>query len=488
TEYVRSEAARFRGELERQLRQAGLTDAQVQSYLETLNATPEAVETAIRVSGEDAARFKVQSLLQLLEGRIPEAVSISVGNAISSGDLEGAARQLSNLAAQNPVMIPLEVDADKAVQQAESDLLRLPPTIDFVKAALGGYTDEQERGIEAFIGLGDAAQEFISKLVGDGQTDKARQFASDLYDQVYDLARQMGATDEGAKELLTTLGLDGWQVEAGITLAGFDRTVFEITTLLSLLDEDLSPEKKREIGLKIAEGDLEGAVAAVKTEVLLLEQDRVRLEIEALTDPATGQVNIWRAFTEANVFPVVPVGANTAAAEKQVSIFRDLAALEPITLTFEAKFGASWNQLTWFLRPGGTAGGMDGDPRTPFRDGGLVTGPGSGRSDSIPAWLSNGEFVIPEMRVRQYGLDFLEGIRTGQLGSKGKSTAGMTLATDPILPQWDVALSDRPEPAGSGMAGGVQITAQYNEVRSAPTPEDLVRGVGSAMWRNGIRR
>src|SRR5690606_26844292 len=29
-----------------------------------------------------------------------------------------------------------------------------------------------------------------------------------------------------------------------------------------------------------------------------------------------------------------------------------------------------------------------------YRDGGSVWGPGSGTSDSIPAWLSNGEFVV----------------------------------------------------------------------------------------------
>ncbi len=50
-----------------------------------------------------------------------------------------------------------------------------------------------------------------------------------------------------------------------------------------------------------------------------------------------------------------------------------------------------------------------------FAEGGLVAGPGTGTSDSISARLSNGEFVMPAMRVNQFGPGFFEGIRTGDL-------------------------------------------------------------------------
>jgi hypothetical protein len=41
-----------------------------------------------------------------------------------------------------------------------------------------------------------------------------------------------------------------------------------------------------------------------------------------------------------------------------------------------------------------------------FARGGRVFGPGTGTSDSIPAWLSNGEFVIRAAAVRKYGASF----------------------------------------------------------------------------------
>lgn len=38
-----------------------------------------------------------------------------------------------------------------------------------------------------------------------------------------------------------------------------------------------------------------------------------------------------------------------------------------------------------------------------FATGGHVSGPGTGTSDSIPAWLSNGEYVINAAAVQRYG-------------------------------------------------------------------------------------
>lgn len=49
--------------------------------------------------------------------------------------------------------------------------------------------------------------------------------------------------------------------------------------------------------------------------------------------------------------------------------------------------------------------------------GGSVTGPGSGRSDSIPAWLSNGEFVATAKAVKTFGTDFYHGLN--RMASKG---------------------------------------------------------------------
>lgn len=46
-------------------------------------------------------------------------------------------------------------------------------------------------------------------------------------------------------------------------------------------------------------------------------------------------------------------------------------------------------------------------------DGGMITGPGTSTSDSIPAMLSNGEYVVNAAAVKKVGVGFLEGINNG---------------------------------------------------------------------------
>ncbi|CDO60805.1 PE family protein [Candidatus Phaeomarinobacter ectocarpi] len=54
-----------------------------------------------------------------------------------------------------------------------------------------------------------------------------------------------------------------------------------------------------------------------------------------------------------------------------------------------------------------------------FSTGGMVLGAGTSTSDSIPARLSNGEYVIRAAAVEQYGSQFLDAVNGGTLGSAG---------------------------------------------------------------------
>jgi TP901 family phage tail tape measure protein len=54
---------------------------------------------------------------------------------------------------------------------------------------------------------------------------------------------------------------------------------------------------------------------------------------------------------------------------------------------------------------------------TKFAKGGYVSGKGTGTSDSIPAMLSNGEFVIKASAVGTYGIDFLNALNQQKVGS-----------------------------------------------------------------------
>ena len=53
-------------------------------------------------------------------------------------------------------------------------------------------------------------------------------------------------------------------------------------------------------------------------------------------------------------------------------------------------------------------------------DGGYMTGPGTKTSDSIPAWLSNGEFVVKAAAVDHYGADFMHRVNAMRYADGGR--------------------------------------------------------------------
>lgn len=65
------------------------------------------------------------------------------------------------------------------------------------------------------------------------------------------------------------------------------------------------------------------------------------------------------------------------------------------------------------IKPVFSAGGEQVGPLPQFASGGHVRGPGSGTSDSIPALLSNGEYVINAAAVRKLGKGYLDLINNG---------------------------------------------------------------------------
>ncbi|OQW93859.1 MAG: hypothetical protein BWK79_08910, partial [Beggiatoa sp. IS2] len=63
--------------------------------------------------------------------------------------------------------------------------------------------------------------------------------------------------------------------------------------------------------------------------------------------------------------------------------------------------------------------------------GGLIKGPGTTTSDSIPAWLSHHEYVIPAKSVDYFGVDFFHSLRSLQMPRFGFATGGLATAAGP---------------------------------------------------------
>lgn len=100
--------------------------------------------------------------------------------------------------------------------------------------------------------------------------------------------------------------------------------------------------------------------------------------------------------------------------------------------------------------PSGATGGYFTGSGFHYSNGGAVFGAGTGTSDSVPAWLSNGEFVIKAASVRSLGIDYLQMLNkygstmhraSGGPVSRGFSPTGHYASGGPVQASNGAALS-----------------------------------------------
>ncbi|WP_432457944.1 phage tail tape measure protein [Cellulomonas iranensis] len=119
----------------------------------------------------------------------------------------------------------------------------------------------------------------------------------------------------------------------------------------------------------------------------------------------------------------VQIAADTAAANAALdTFFGRVASARPIIAV-----GASMP----VIRPGQVGA---------FAGGGPISGPGTATSDSVPAWLSNGEWVIRAAAVQKYGHQFMSALNAGALP---RFATGGEVRAMPTPPQYAVAAPAR---------------------------------------------
>jgi TP901 family phage tail tape measure protein len=103
------------------------------------------------------------------------------------------------------------------------------------------------------------------------------------------------------------------------------------------------------------------------------------------------------------------VNAATAQAQSAIQgVLNSLGLVQSKTITITT------NRVTV-----GTPENTNGVFKNKKAYGGYISGPGTGTSDSIPAMLSNGEYVIRERSVSKYGTGFLDAVNAGRYADGG---------------------------------------------------------------------
>jgi hypothetical protein len=97
------------------------------------------------------------------------------------------------------------------------------------------------------------------------------------------------------------------------------------------------------------------------------------------------------------------------------------------------------------------AGGDTGDVQNNAR-GGVIRGRGTGTSDSILSWLSNGEYVVRAAAVKKFGVDFFNALN-GLRMPPGFASGGLAQAASALLPPLPRFASGGPVIAGAGASG-----------------------------------
>jgi hypothetical protein len=102
--------------------------------------------------------------------------------------------------------------------------------------------------------------------------------------------------------------------------------------------------------------------------------------------------------------------------------------------------------------------------------GGLIHGPGTGTSDSIPAMVSNGEYVVRADAVKQYGVGFFHALNAQKFASGGHVDALKYLASHKKVAAYLEAVNARQaalsNPGASGLLQDLSILGNYTHAQN----------------------
>lgn len=102
-----------------------------------------------------------------------------------------------------------------------------------------------------------------------------------------------------------------------------------------------------------------------------------------------------------------------------------------------------------------------------FATGGSVSGPGTGTSDSIPAMLSDGEYVMNAKAVHRLGVPFLNGLNTGRLAG---------LADGGLVGSGGVAVYKADRGSNGGQVQSVNLSMHVSAMDASSFSDFLNRG------------
>jgi hypothetical protein len=142
----------------------------------------------------------------------------------------------------------------------------------------------------------------------------------------------------------------------------------------------------------------------------------------------------------------------------------------------------TWEGVTgWFGDIWGKV--VSGFNSTQKADGGYISGPGTGTSDSIPARLSNGEYVIKAAAVNKVGVPFLNSVND----MKGFANGGYVMKSTPSVKTYATggSVSNSESKSAASVYNSYSVTVNAG---SSASPEDIANAVIGKIKRSETQR
>lgn len=328
-----------------------------------------------------------------------------------------------------------KADADRAVKLAE------------YKKTYDDLIDSYEKEIKLAENIqDDGTRQAVADRISEQERD-----AKELYEaqiEALQYAERYQQQQANSKELMAAFGADPNSIKAYV-----DAIKTTVTDAMAEIDQAMATAgDDQEAGINGLAKVLGMSPEAIKDEMAAKNEtlqefvDNYKQKLVDAGEAETNQVKNTKNWKDAMVsywqeagksmgeaFGSILTGTKSAGAalgdfvktifQNALKIAAEWLGLFAIySIVGDPKLAARWAGHTLFgMDFGGVTKGKFG-----FATGGYVAGPGTGTSDSIPAMLSNGEYVITSQAVNRIGRDNLDAINAGRvpdLGTGGGVTA-----------------------------------------------------------------
>lgn len=328
-----------------------------------------------------------------------------------------------------------KADADRKVKLAE------------YKRTYDDLIDSYEKEIKLAENIqDDETRQSVADRISEQERDAKELYMAQI--EALQYAERYQQQQANSKELMATFGADPNSIKAYV-----DAIKTTVTDAMAEIDQAMATAgEDQEAGINGLAKVLGMSPEAIKDEMAEKNEtlqefvDNYKQKLVDAGEAETNQVKNTKNWKDAMVsywqeagksmgeaFSSILTGTKSAGAalgdfvktifQNALKIATEWLGLFAIySIVGDPKLAARWAGHTLFgMDFGSVTKGKFG-----FATGGYVAGPGSGTSDSIPAMLSNGEYVITSQAVNRIGRDNLDAINAGRvpdLGSNGGVTA-----------------------------------------------------------------